>query len=57
MNRSVYVIQIEVKLSLYQAVESYRVVRRRGSHIVQSDGSEMALDSQKYLMVLISEVE
>jgi hypothetical protein len=30
---NVIIIIIKVKLSLYQAVEAHRVVRRRGSHI------------------------
>jgi hypothetical protein len=33
----------KVKTSLLQAVEAYRVVRGRGSHIVQANGSQLAI--------------
>jgi hypothetical protein len=39
---------IKVKLSLKQAVEAHRIVRRRGSHIFYTIGSQMAVRSAFY---------
>jgi hypothetical protein len=35
--------KVKVKLSLQQAVEAHRIVRRRGSHIFHTIGSQMAV--------------
>jgi hypothetical protein len=34
-------VTMEIKLSLKQAVDAYRVLRRRGSHIVHTSGIQL----------------
>jgi hypothetical protein len=37
------IIKVKVKLSLQQAVEAHRALRRRGSHIFETIGSQMVV--------------
>jgi hypothetical protein len=41
----------KVKLSLKQAVEAHRVMRRRGSHIFQTVGSQMVV--RPYVLAIL----